>query len=91
MSTPADPVALARDLLRCASWPLHRSSSQSQLLRSLDRAPVVLPAVIFIRDNAAISIGRDANFSQVRRSIVIPSVLVPSHELDANRFAGGLR
>ena len=61
--------------------------SERQLLRRFHVAPMMLPAVIFVPDDLSIGAGGGANFAHVRGPVVVPSVLVPAHELQAHRLA----
>src|SRR5438034_8555999 len=57
------------DLLRGASLPFGRRCAQSQLLGRLHVAPVVLPAMVFIRDDPARRIRRGTNLSEMSGAI----------------------
>src|SRR5438094_368123 len=79
------------DLLRGASLPFSRRGAQSQLLGGFYVAPVVLPAVVFVRDDPAGRIRSGTNLSDMSGAIVVPSMFLPTHELDAHRFTRRLR
>src|SRR6516225_7971540 len=78
--------------------PLHRASGpfggragEGQLLGGFHVAPAMLPALILVGDQLASVIRGSANLPDVRRPEIVPSMLVPTHELQAHRLAGELR
>src|SRR5213594_3107929 len=79
------------DLLRSTCLPFRCRRADSKLLGGLYRTPVVLPAVIFVGDDPAPRICGRPHLSEMSRTIVVPSMLVPSHELDTDRPACRLR
>src|SRR5258708_3453418 len=79
------------DLLSRASRPFGGGLSISQLLGGFDQAPVVLPAVVLVRHDLAGGIGSGTDLADMGGAIVIPTVLIPSHELEAHRLACRLR
>src|ERR1700722_15540736 len=78
------------DLLRRGSRPFGRGLPHCKLLGGLDQTPVVLPAVIFIGDKLAVGIGGGADLAYMGGTVVIPTVLIPPHELEAHWFTRGL-
>src|SRR5580658_5315973 len=78
-------------LLGGAEPPFSRGSAECQLRGGFDGAPVVVPALILIGDNFSGGVGSGANFTDVGRTVVVPTVLVPAHELQTHGLSGELR
>ena len=62
-------------------------SAERELRRRFDGAPVVVPALVLIGDDFAIRIGCGTYLADVGRTVEVPAMLVPAHELQAYRLA----
>ena len=51
----------------------------------------MLPAVVLVRHDLAGGIRGGPNFAHMRGTVIVPTVLIPAHELQAHGFAGALR
>ena len=77
--------------LRGHAWPWRGGLSVGQLLGGFKQTPVMLPAVVLIGHDLSGGIGGGADLADMRGAIVVPAVLIPAHELQADGLAGSLR
>src|ERR1700683_2681776 len=82
---------LRADALDRAAGPLANGHPKRELRGSFRVGPTVLPAFIRIRDDFAVSIGGSPHLAVMRGTVVIPTVFVPAHELQADGLRGELR
>ena len=71
--------------------PFRGGLSERELLGRFHVAPMMLPALVFVPDDLAVGAGSGVNFAYMRGTIIVPPMLVPSHELQAHRLTGQLR
>ena len=65
--------------------------TRRQFMRGLVDEPTVLPAMVLIGDELAARINASTHLGKMCGAVIVPTELVPAHEMDAHRLAHGLR